>query len=364
MSSAKRKTAKRIVGDCMTILTVIAIFSFSVTCIGFILFTFISSPARAADKFQEAMQYANSFKDVVQTEKGNIILKVSSFKLEPGKTFSDPKTQKSWYTDNPTQSNYYNQGNIDGMEKEAITETTKNESYQDANGNPITTPEKTVIGSFQTRPIYKVTKNDDYMAKGDQLIKNSKDIITGNLDGDTKCKDDKEKKEKQANCESTYEQKTCNEEVRTIKRICEKVPQVVIVDEPYAGCQRHISPPSIEDCLAGVVQIPHYSGTGYGKIVIPKNREARVGFSDSIHPYYYITATNETTGVVVIPRQQVSNDYYLKLTPSKAQDQTFSFIVERWDGCSCDKPGRMNIYINYMRKIPKISWEEESCREI
>jgi len=90
MSSAKRKTIKRMVGDCMTILTVIVIFSFSVTCIGFILFTFISSPARAADKFQEAMQYANSFKDVVQTEKteeGNINLKVNSFKLKTGEAF-------------------------------------------------------------------------------------------------------------------------------------------------------------------------------------------------------------------------------------------------------------------------------------
>ncbi len=116
--------------------------------------------------------------------------------------------------------------------------------------------------------------------------------------------------------------------------------------------------------MAGGIQIPHYRGAGYGKIVIPKNRGARIGFSDSKHPYYYITATNETTGEAVIPRRQVSNGYYLELTPSKAQDQTFSFVVERWDHCTCNQPGRMNIYINYMRKIPKVEWDEVSNRDI
>jgi hypothetical protein len=370
MSSAKRKTVKRMIGDCITILTIIAIFVFSVSCIGFIIFTFISSSASAAteksaaDKFQEAMQYANSFKDVVQTEKtgeGNVNLKVNSFKLKPGEAFIDPKTKKSWYMDNPAQSNYYNQGNAHGMEKEAIAETSRDENYKDANGNPVPTPGKTVISSFQTRPIYKVTKDDEYIVKGNQLTKNSKDIINGNLGGDIKCKDGKEK---QVNCESTYEQKICNEEVRTIKRIREEAVEVVFIDDPYSGCKKHTSPPAIEDCLAGEVQIPHYQGTGYGIIEIPKNRGARIGFSDSRHPHYYITATNKITGKVVIPRRQVSNGVYIELPISKDQDQTFNFVVERWDRCTCNQPGHMNVYINYMRKIPKVEWKEVSKRDI
>ena len=370
----RKKSCKKMVGDFLTILTIILIFVFSLACIVFISFTFVSSTSAALDtkeeaakKFQEAMQYAQTYKNIVQVNK-NEEIQIRDFKFVPQKAFivpkkpEDSKEPKSWYTNNPTQTTYYGrstQHDTQQMANAAIAETTKDTDYNDINGNPIPTLGKSIVNSFQTRPIYKVTTNDEYIAKGNQLIKDAKNIVTGSSGSTVKCEI-----EKKTICESTYEQKTCNEEIRTVKRICEKVPQIILIDDPYQGCQRHTSPPAIEDCLAYEVQIPHYSGTGYGKIVLPQKRGARVGFSDSRHPHYYITATNDTTGEKVIPRRQVSNGYYIELPVSNVQDQTFSFIVERWDECSCDQPGRMKVYINYMRKIPKIEWQEVSCRDI
>ncbi len=375
----RKKSSKGMISNFLTILTIILIFAFSVTAIIFIGFTFVSSASaasetrteteikkEAAKKFQEAMQYAQTFKNIVQVnKKEDENIQVGAFKFEPKKAFVDPKKpegQIGWYTNNPTQAAYYDESAQHDMQQianDAIAETTKDENYKDTNGNPIPSPGKSVINSFQTRPVFKVTKDDEHIVKGNELISNAKEIISGTLSSKIKCKDNT-----QEVCESIFEQKNCNEEVRTVKRVCEKVSQIILIDDPYPGCQRHTSPPAIEDCLAYEVQIPHYRGTGYGKIVLPQKRGARVGFSDSRHPHYYITATNENTGERVIPRRQVSNDYYIELPVSDSQDQTFSFVVERWDRCTCDQPGRMKVYINYMRKIPKIEWKEVSCRDI
>jgi hypothetical protein len=375
----RKKSHKEMISDFLTILTIVLIFAFSFATIIFIGFTFVSSASaasetrteveikkEAAKKFQEAMQYAQTFKNIVQVnKKEDENIQIGDFKFKPQKTFIDPKKpeeQKGWYTNNPTQAAYYGrsaQHDTQQMANDAIAETTKDDNYKDTNGNPVPTPGKSVVSSFQTRPVFKVTKDDEYLVKSNELISNAKGIISGTLSGKIKCKDNT-----QEVCESIFEQKTCNEEIRTVKKICEKVPQIILIDDPYPGCQRHTSPPAIEDCLAYGVQIPHYRGTGYGRIVLPQKRGARVGFDNSKHPYYYITATNEATGEKVIPRRQVSNGYYIELPVSNTQDQTFSFVVERWEHCTCERPGRMDVYINYMRKIPKIEWKEVSCREI
>lgn len=413
MSSLKRKTVKRIFGDCMTILTVIVIFSFSVSCIGFILFTFISSPASAAteesaaDKFQEAMRYANSFKDVVQTEKteeGNINLKVNSYKLEPGETFMDPKTQKSWYTNNPTQSNYYNQGNAHGMEKEAIAETTKDESYQDANGNPVPTPGKLVTTSFTSRPIAKIGQNEEFMQKGKIVTDNANNIIGGESNKYINCE-----KQKMSACKTIHVEKTCNEEVRTIRRICEKVPSITtyVKDFVYPNCQsliitQHVNThcPSgygevfgtdmvhtednhwddIRFCTKPADGLECYSGGYYveravdsnfgsGVATVPKKLHARIRISNVYFNPVKVTVINDTTGATICNNSDYGSGGVIDLPYSDTQDQTFRFYATQNScrGWFCRRDtGVLVLYIDRMAKekiANKPIWKE-SCRDV
>jgi len=66
----------------------------------------------------------------------------------------------------------------------------------------------------------------------------------------------------------------------------------------------------------------------------------------------------------VSPHTRVDNGRYIELPTSKTQDQTFSFIAHRADGCSCQYPGSLNVYFDYIRKIPEVEWKEGSCRDI
>ena len=305
------------------------------------------------EQYNEAMKIANSLQNTVRSD-GKVIQVTKStgeaVTFDPQIVFKD---QPGGYSSNPPQVSY--SADVDAMQNAANLEITQGTANKDVLGNQAAVG-KLVADNSKTRPIFKISNDDDFITKSNRVIGDAQNIVKGESSA---CEEKTEEK-----CTATFEQKTCNETIRTIKRICEKVPHITFIDDLYAGCQKHISPPAIEDCLAGEISIPHYSGTGYGKIVIPQNRGARVGFSDSRHPYYYITATSDTTGEVVIPRRQVSNGYYIELPISKAQDQTFSFIVERWDGCTCHEPGRMKIYINYRRKIPRIEWKEGACRDV
>ncbi len=204
-------------------LSILVIFLF------FCIFTIIaaSSAFAAADKtpaekFQEAMQYTNSLKNIVSVEGNNI--KVDSFKLAPEKTFSNPKTKESWYTENPKQTGYYDRvDNAQEMGKEAIAETTKDEVYNDANGNPMPTPGKAVINSFRTRPIVKVNQNEAYVKNSNLVIDNALNVVAGTSNKFINCEN-----KKTISCKIKYNEKTCNEEVRTVQRICEKVPIISV----------------------------------------------------------------------------------------------------------------------------------------
>ena len=308
-----------------------------------------------AEQFNEAMKVANLLQNTVRSD-GDTIKVIKStgeaVTFDPQTVF---KNQPGGYSSNPPQVGYGIDTNaMKNAAELGITQVTANKDTHDTQAVG-----KMVADNSRTRPIFKVSQDDDFIVKSNRAIDGAQHIVRGKSSSEINCEEKIEEK-----CTATFEQKICNEEIRTVKRICEKVPQITLIDEPYANCQKHTSPPAIEDCLAGEIPIPHYAGTGYGTVVIPKNRGARVGFSDSKHPHYYITATNETTGEIVISRRQVSNGYYIELPISKAQDQTFSFVVERWDQCSCNQPGRMKIYINYWRKIPQIEWQEGACRDI
>lgn len=416
----RKKSYKKMVGDFLTILTIILIFVFSLACIVFISFTFVSSASatsetkEAAEKFQEAMQYANSKRDVIQTEtieEGNLKktdFKVGSFKLEPEKVFSDPKNQKSWYNANPTQTTYYSestQHDTQQMANAAIAETTKDTDYKDTNGNPVPVAGKSIISSFQTRPVYKVTTNDEYIAKGNQLIKDAKNIVTGTSGSAVKCES-----EKKTICESTYEQKTCNEEVRTIRRICEKVPSITtyVKDIVYPNCQSLIVTQHVDNhCPSGYREVfgadmvrtkgnhwddirfctkqtndgfECYSGGYYvervvdsnfgsGVATVPKKLHARIKISNVYFNPVKVTVINDTTGATICNNSDYGNGGIIELPYSDTQEQTFKFYAtqQSCEGWFCRRDtGVLVLYIDRIakEKIANDPVWQEACRDI
>lgn len=299
------------------------------------------------DAYQEGLRFAN---ENMQSP------------LEKINTFEQKVVKEAGvenYTDNPEQTKYYH-GVTAGSSKDLLDDGQK--EYRYSEDDKENNASQAALKSFRKNPKVKIdpsNPNDPIIARAKHIMKNASEIVTGKPDP-TSVTGPRESK----TCSIEYTKKTCNEQKGPLQRVCEKVPKVVIVDDPYPGCQGHTSPGSVEDCLAGTVQIPHYRGTGHGRIVLPKKRGARVGFSDSRHPHYYITVNNETTGQQTIPRRRVSNGHYIELPISETQDQTFNFVVERWDQCTCNQPGRMNIYINRMRKMANVEWQEGSCRDI
>lgn len=409
-----RKTTKELIDSFITILSKILTFVFCAILIIFIILVFISSLVKASpDKFQEALKYINSHKSVISVKKDNDknIIEVDSFKLEPEKIFIDPKTKKSWYTDNPTQSSHYDKNNVHEMKKEAMAETTKDEGSKDTNGNPIPSPGKTVISSFQSRPIYKITKDDGYIAKGSELIKNAKDIVTGASGSNMKCRDANEGK---VACEYTYEQKTCNEEVRTIKRVCEKFakPSVLTINHTYPNCRRFaIAQGVYTPCPPGYSQIlyadmirshpPHsddvyfcmqpvgnkeqaecYSDAYYiaswaesnhdaGRATVPKKLHSRIRTSNAYSGSIAVTVINETTGQPVVQNARYSTGGIIELPYSETIDQTFRFYIMESEcrGWFCSSPiGILVLYVDHINreKTIKVEWieDKEACHDI
>src|SRR3990170_107580 len=140
MKNHKIKNTKKIINNLRTTILALATFAFSLLCIFFVVFivivvfVIISSPTFAAsvekspaEKFQEAMQYANSQRNTIQMKDGNFYAGTKAFK--PQEVF---KEQKGGYTEEPSQTGYYSitQTNAHEMEKEAVAESSKNEDYK------------------------------------------------------------------------------------------------------------------------------------------------------------------------------------------------------------------------------------------
>ena len=402
-----KKSIKRIVSDFMAILTVISIFVFSISSLIFIIFVFVSSYASAAvekssaEKFQETIQYVNSFKDVVQTEKtkeGNLNLKVNSFKLEPEKVFSDPKTQKNWYTATPTQSNYYGdtiQSNVNGMGKDARTEITKDETYKDTDGKPILSPGKAITEDFRTRPVFKISKNEEYIKKSRLVEANARNVVSGESNKHIDCKN-----KKLSTCKIIQVQKTCNEEVRTIQKICEKVPKITtyIRDAAYPDCRIidikqgagarclggygeilyadmiegpadddvHICAKAVNEregseCLGGYLVSGKWNNIqGPGRATVPKKRHSRIRFSNIYgHGRYLpVTIVNETTGQVLHNDVRFYNGQVVDLPFSEDRDQVFRFYKS--GSASWRDIGVVILYIDhiYKEKIANVTWPD------
>ncbi|CAL7962389.1 hypothetical protein GAMM_30021 [Gammaproteobacteria bacterium] len=412
MNLTKKKTLKRIFSDFMTVLTVISIFVFSIASLVFIIFTFIASPAKAisdnSGKFQEAMQCVNSLKNKISLEKDEDknIIKVGSFKLEPEKTFIDPKTKNSWYTDSPTQTNHY-QDDIN-MKKEAISETERD--YKDTNGNLVPTPGKAVTESFKKRPVFKISRNEEYIKKGELIEANAGNVITGESNKHIDCEN-----KKLSTCKIVQVEKTCNEEVRTIRRICEKHARVttylkdvvypdckaVVVttavwnncpggysgimyadmvegptDDDVRICVRQANPGESLECLGGY-QISgkwnniHGNGSGNeGVATVPKKTHARIRFSNIYgHGRYLpVTIVNDTTGQTLHNNVRFYNGQVIDLPFSEDKDQVFRFYKsDRTSRASWRDIGVVILYIDHIhreRVANEPVWEESLCHDL
>jgi len=385
---------------------IIRIISYFKTYIGilifFILNAFIitcSSPAFAektpAEKFQEAMLYTNSLRDTVSTK---------ALEFKPAEVF---KNQKGGYTEEPSQINYYfgiTQSNAHAMEKTALEEVLKDEDYKDSSGNPIPTAGKAVTKDFQTRPIYKITQDDEYMQKSQLAMKGAGNIVTG-----SSGKGISSKKSGKTADQTTYVEKTCNESIRTIRRVCEKAPKITTSIETfvYPNCRSLVlvegtlennglcpygygtsdymymirfSGPNVRFCVkpitiaegtecfggffgAGIMhQNYRVSGTGTG--MVPKKMKSRIRISHAYRGFIIGTIVNSTTGVVLYNKTRFNNGQTIELPFSETQDQTFRFYaeVQGW----CRPLGIMTLYVDhyYKKKVAKLEPWEETCRDI
>ena len=152
--------------------------------------------------------------------------------LNPTETFKD-KDGKSYYTETPPQIEHH-QGVDYGNAK----------LLDDAGRGGIDQNEATKAAwkSFGN-PKIKIDPSEAWLAKSNDIIKNSSAITTGisSNPGDIvkdggkagiNCKEAKI-------CRIDLIKKTCNEEANLIKKICEKTPNINIVDEPYQENQSY-----------------------------------------------------------------------------------------------------------------------------
>ena len=210
--------------------------------------TIIPLPIRAdRGDFQKGLDYAKS----------NTVKEKFQQSLAEFKPHEALKTIKNEYTENPPQTGYYSETQSDAyeLEKTAKVEVTKDEDYKDKDGNSIPTPGKLVTTTFTSRPIVKISQKEEFMQKGKLVTDNANNIVGGESNKYINCE-----KQKMSACKTVQVEKTCNEEVRTIRRICEKIPNIKIVDEPYQETKTYSGSITQADNNSGTFTVPA-SGT-------------------------------------------------------------------------------------------------------
>ncbi|MBU0744241.1 MAG: hypothetical protein KKE11_02585 [Gammaproteobacteria bacterium] len=186
----------------------------------------------ASEKFQEAMQYTGSLRDSVRVKDG--VIRAGTLEFKPQDVFKD---QKGGYTKNPSQINHYQgvtQNNADAMKRAARVESAKDEDYKDKDGKTVRSPGKAITEGFNTRPVYKITQDEEYVKKGRLVTDNALNVVSGESNKHIDCEN-----KKMIACKIIHVEKTCNEEINTVQRICEKVPKVKIVIQPYQEAQQY-----------------------------------------------------------------------------------------------------------------------------
>ena len=370
----------------------------------------VASTAKTpTEQFNEAMNLANSLKNSVQSD-GNTIKVTKStgetVTFDPKAVFKD---QPGGYSSDPPQASYSD--NADAMKSAAASEINRDTINRDANGIPIPTVGKMVTDNFKTRPIFKISKDDDFMVKSNEVISGAQNI--GQSSSEVNCDLQQTTQEK---CVPTFEQKSCNEAIRSVTRICEKTPKVKIItkDEVHPNCRRlvlkygyrvwhqpgerkllyHDFTPGGEDDIH-LFDRPAQGGEnecylGYficgchfhenwrndyenvwGQGVVPKNMQGYLRIEKIYRGKMDGTIFNVTTGKVVA--EGPFGEGRINLPMSETQDQVFRFTprgdynhysrIHNPHYHSC-----LGIVVFYAERIkrlkdPQITWEE-SCRDI
>jgi hypothetical protein len=252
------------------------------------------------------------------------------------------------------------------------------------------------------------------MQKGKLVTDNANNIIGGESNKYINCE-----KQKMSACKTIQVEKTCNEEVRTIRRICEKVPSIttyvkdivypncqsVIVAQTFRGgcpsgygaiaasdmvrhetyddiyiCQKTVSANEGLECSGGYL-IYGISGNSNhyvqntGKATVPKKMHGRIRFSNVYSSPMRVTIVNETTGQTIYNAGSFTNRQVIELPFSETQDQVFRFEEPKEEPKNGGKGFRKVRFSGigvmilsfdhiYRERVANAPIWQESCRDI
>jgi len=346
------------------------------------------------EQFNEAMKIANSLQNTIRSD-GKVIQVTKS----TGETVTfDPQTvfkdQPGGYTNNPPQVDYgTNASAMENIAQKGIIQGISN-----AHDHSAPAVGKMVADNFKTRPVFKISKDDDFIVKSNAVIRDAQNIGQPNNGIDCNLQPSTQEK-----CIATFEQKTCNEEIRSVTKVCEQIPKVTIINKDvvntnckhleiryghYNGCRAGyrqllytdvIKGPNWDDvflcdrpawegeqeCYLGyaVYGCHHKSNrrNDYENIwaqgIIPKKLQGYIRIERIYGGGLSGMIINVTTGEVV-SKGSFSENQVIQLPVSETQDQVFKYEPQAGKGV-------VVIYVERINRVKeaKIQWEE-SCREI
>lgn len=316
--------------------------------------------------------------------------------MERIKSFNPVDVFKN-YTDNPSQTTHYHgvtQSDAEGLKASGSEETNKNEATN------------VILKSF-ANPKLKVDPSESWLNKSHEIIKNAPAIATGISSNGVNCQEQKI-------CRTVYTKKICNEQVRNLQKICDKIPKIksslktiacsncknVIVAQTYRGgcpsgysqilysdmirwvdwddvsiCTKAVNNEEGLECYGGylVYGINNKGGPlvqSTGRATVPKKMHGRLKFSNVYNGQMTVTIVNETTGQTIYNSTNFTNGQIIELPFSETQDQTFRFNEPQLRGLfffvSPYGIGVMLLTFDHIRKEKGAileSWEEKNCIE-
>ena len=345
-------------------------------------------------QFNEAMHLANSLRNTIRSD-GDTIKVIKStgeaVTFDPQTVFKD---QPGGYSSNPPQVSYGT--DVNAMQNAANLKITQDTANKDIYDNQAVG--KMVADNFKTRPIFEISKDDDFMVKSNAVISSAQNI--GQSSNEVDCDSQQSTQEK---CVTTFEPKSCDEEIRSVTRICEQIPKVMIVTEDvvHANC-RHLdiryghrnrcqagyrgllysdvlNGPTWDDvflCDRPAQEGEHECYVGYAVYgrhhknnwrndyenvwaqgIVPKKMQGYVRIERTYEGNMSGTIVNQTKGEIVA-KGSWSENQIIQLPVSETQDQVFRY--EHHAG-----KGIVKIYVGRINRVKEaqVTWEE-SCRDI
>jgi hypothetical protein len=351
-----------------------------------IILIFILAPvigqAKLDNAYSEGLKLGESYKNKAATSIQN---------FNPTEAFKDKKG-KILFTETPPEADHYQaveQGSKDVLENEGRNSIDKNDAT------------KTIWKSFGN-PKIKLNADDSLFDSSREIIKNSAAIATGVSsspgeivkDGDVpgiNCQESKV-------CRIEYVKKTCNEEVKPLKKICTRTPIITVNEAIYPNCKqlvitkhynnycpsgygqlfyadlvlttdnhwddirfctREVFIGEDSECFSGgYIITSNRNNTDLGSATVPKKLHARIKISSADFNDLFGTIINETTGQTLYSKTHFSNGQIIELPYSETQDQTFRFYADSSPGRG-RSTGVMVLYIDHINhKTVDVTWPE------